>query len=160
MKELIIEGLLGQFMSSCQMLHEAIANVPDEKWHDGAEGWFFSVTAYHAVETMDFYLGDSPEGMTWGQRKGLDLDKSQETKADILPKITKDVVRAYLDEIEVRLKDKFNSLDIEKLNSKDDFKWFASIFEKLTYLLRHNMHHIGELSKTLRNWGCERVKWT
>ncbi len=118
------------------------------------------IAAYHIVETMDFYAGNNPEDMTWGQRAGYDWEKSKDTKTDILPKITKEIVLAYLEETEKKLKDMFDSLDIERLNSKDEFKWFHSIFEKLVYLLRHNMHHIGELSKTLRDWKCERAKWT
>jgi uncharacterized damage-inducible protein DinB len=156
----IIKGLRRQFTSSCVMIREAIENVPEDKWHSGAEGWFFSLTAYHAIETMEFYLRDSPTGMKWGERAGYDWDKSKDTKTDILPKITKEIARTYLNELENILNDKFKSLNVERLNAKDEFKWFTSVFEKLTYLLRHNMHHIGELSKTLRDWGCERVKWT
>lgn len=160
MKDNIVDGLYRQFTSSCKMLRNAIESVPEEKWHDGAEGWFFSLTAYHVVETMDFYFGDNPDEMTWGQRAGYDWESSKDTKTDILPKITKEIVLAYLEETEKRLKDTFDLLDIERLNSKDEFKWFLSVFEKLVYLLRHNMHHIGELSKTLRDWKCERAKWT
>ncbi|MFW9910471.1 MAG: DinB family protein [Candidatus Thorarchaeota archaeon] len=160
MKDNIINGLHRQFTSSCKMLRNAIESVPEEKWHEGSEGWFFSLTAYHAVETMDFYLRNTPEGMKWGGRAGYDWDKSKDTRTDILPKITKEIVMAYLEETEDKLNDIFNSWDTKKLNAKDDFKWFPSVFERMTYLLRHNMHHIGELSKTLRDWKCERVKWT
>jgi uncharacterized damage-inducible protein DinB len=159
MKEKIINGLYSQFMSSCRMLRDAIKNVSNEKWHEGTKGWFFSLTAYHAVETIDFYIGDSPGKATWGQQAGFDWDQLRVAKT-ATAKLTKEIVIAYLDETEKKLKDLFDSLDIEKLNSKDEFSWFPSIFEKLVYLLRHNMHHTGELAKTLRDWECKRVEWT
>jgi uncharacterized damage-inducible protein DinB len=160
MKDTIVEGLHRQFMSSCNMLRKAIENVPDEKWHHGGEGWFFSLTAYHIVETLDFYLRKSPDGMKWGGRAGYDWEKSKDIESDVLPKITKKIVASYLDEVEGRLTEVFSSLDANDLSSKDDFPWFSSMFEKLIYVLRHNMHHVGELSKTLRDWQCTRVEWT
>jgi uncharacterized damage-inducible protein DinB len=159
MKDTVIDGLQRQFISSCKMLRNAVANVPDEKWHHGAEGWFFSLTAYHIVETLDFYLRKSPDGMRWGAQAGFDWDESKDTERDILPKITKGIVEAYLDEVEGKLTELLSSLGIKDLSNKDDFPWFTSIFEKLIYVLRHTTHHAGELSKTLRDWQCKRVEW-
>jgi uncharacterized damage-inducible protein DinB len=160
MKDTIIEGLHRQFMSSFKMLRNAIENVPEEKWHNGGEGWFFSLTAYHIVETLDFYLRKSPDGMKWGGQAGYDWEKSKDIETDVLPNITKKIVSAYLDEVEERLTEIFSSLDTSNLNSKDDFPWFSSMFEKLIYVLRHSMQHTGELSKTLRDLQCKRVEWT
>ncbi|MBN2231075.1 MAG: DinB family protein [Candidatus Thorarchaeota archaeon] len=156
----INEGLHHQFQSSCTMLKDAIKNVPDEKWHKGTESWFFSLTAYHIVETMDFYTRDSPKGMKWGAKAGYDWDSTKDIETDILPKISKDIVTAYIKEMEERLKTFFETKTPDQLSSDDDFEWFTSIFERILYLLRHNMHHIGELCKTLRDWKCERAKWT
>ena len=160
MRENIIEGLIRQFESSCKMIREAIQNVPDERWHDGVKGWFYSNTAYHIVETMDFYSRSSPDGMKWGKKAGYIWSESIEIESEILPKITKKIVSEYLGEVESNLRNSLESIDIKSLGEQDGFEWFPSRFEKLLYLLRHSMHHCGELSKTLREWDCKRVSWT
>ncbi len=43
MKDKIVDSLHRQFTSSYKMLRNAIENVPEIKWHEGAEGWFFSL---------------------------------------------------------------------------------------------------------------------
>jgi hypothetical protein len=141
------------------MLRNAVENVPDKKWHNGFAEWYFSLTAFHIVETMEFYLRDNPDGMKWGARAGFDWDKVEDKEKDILPKITKKLVIDYLDDMEKRLDETLTSTNDQKISSKDGFHWFKSVFEKYIYLLRHNMHHNGELSKTLRDWECERSKW-
>ncbi|TFG25941.1 DinB family protein [Candidatus Thorarchaeota archaeon] len=158
-KNTFAKGLLRQYQSSWKMLRNAIENVPDEKWHDGSEDWYFSLSAYHIVETMEFYMNDDPDVMNWGSRAGFDWDNVKDKQKDVLPKISKKLVMTYLDEMEKRFTQTINSMTTEKIESKDGFHWFDSIFEKLLYLLRHNMHHNGELSRTLRDWGCKRSKW-
>jgi hypothetical protein len=61
--------------------------------------------------------------------------------------------------MELKITDFLKNINYDQLVSKDDFKWFSSVFEKLLYLLRHNQHHLGELSRMLREWECTRVKW-
>ena len=151
--------LLNQFESSWKMLRAALENIPDERWHDGTGDWHFSYNAYHIVETMDFYIHDNPEMMKWGGKAGYHWEKGVDVEKEILPKITKDIVVTYLDEMEKKVSKALSSMDMETLNTKDGFHWFNSVFEKLVYLLRHNMHHIGELSKTLRDWNCLHVNW-
>ena len=155
----LVRGLVRQYQSSCKMLRTAIENVPDEKWHDGSEGWYFSLTAYHIVETMEFYINDDPDVMKWGNRAGFDWDNIENKERDVLPKISKNLVTIYLDEVEELVTKTITSIDSKKFASKDGFHWFESVFEKYLYLLRHNMHHNGELSRTLRDWGCKRSKW-
>jgi uncharacterized damage-inducible protein DinB len=141
------------------MLRVAVENVPDDKWHERGKDWYFSLTVYHIVETMEFYLGENPDTMTWGAKAGFNWEEADDKEKDILPKITKKLVMMYLDEVETLAKNTITTLSIETLSSKDGFHWFKSVLEKLLYLLRHNMHHIGELSKTLRDWECKRAKW-
>ena len=154
-----VKGLLRQYQSSWKMLRNAVDNIPDDRWHDGSEGWYFSLTAYHIVETMEFYMNDSPDEMNWGSRAGFDWDKVEDKEKDVLPKITKELVLTYQDEMEERFMKFMNSMDSKKLEVKDGFHWFESVLEKYLYLLRHNMHHNGELSRSLRDWGLKRSKW-
>ena len=123
MNEKISEGLNRQFHSSCAMLKDAINNVPDDKWHNGTEGWFFSLTAYHIVETMDFYTRDYPKGMMWGGKAGFDWDKAKNIESQVLPKITKDIVSSYLEEMEERLDIFFETKGVTQLSSTDDFDY-------------------------------------
>ena len=155
----LVKGLIRQYQSSWKMLRNAVENIPDERWHDGSEGWFFSLTAYHFVETMEFYMYDNPDSMKWGARAGYTWTDTTDIEKDIVPKITKKLVLTYLDEMEEHVTKTISSMDSKKLESKDKFHWFESVFEKYVYLLRHNMHHNGELSRTLRDWGCKRSKW-
>jgi len=141
------------------MLRTAIENIPEEKWHDGSDGWFFSFNTYHVVETMEFYMNDNPDAMNWGGRAGYNWDDVKDIEKDILPLISKELVTSYLDEMEELVTKTITSMDSKKLEAKDGFHWFESVLEKFLYLLRHNMHHNGELSRALRDWGCKRSKW-
>ena len=153
------QSIKSQFESSAAMLHDAVSNVDDERWHDGIGKWYFSLTAYHIVETMRFYNGSNPEEMKWGERAGFSWGKNTNIENDVLPLITKELVLEFLEEVEEELSGRLNSLSLQDLLEKDDFHWFKCVFEKYIYLLRHNMHHIGEMVRTLREWGQEPAKW-
>ena len=158
--EAITKPLLRQYQASWKMLRDAINNVTDERWHDGKDKWFFSLNAYHIVETMDFYNGMDPDVMKWGGRAGFEWKKGIDRKTEILPKITKGLVLAYLDDIEQAITTRIGGMKAGDILTKDKFHWFDSIFEKYLYLLRHTMHHTGELIRTLREWELDPAKWT
>ena len=69
--------LANQFNSVWTMLEKTITNIPDEKWNQGVGEWFFSLTAYHVVETAEFYTRENPEGMIWGGRAGFSWDSEE-----------------------------------------------------------------------------------
>ncbi|MFQ5976553.1 MAG: hypothetical protein ACE5OZ_00300 [Candidatus Heimdallarchaeota archaeon] len=81
------------------------------------------------------------------------------TRREKIAKIRKECCMNYLEEMENRLVDILASATKSELLEKDGFPWFSSKFEKLLYLLRHNMHHIGELNKALRDDDGVRIKW-
>ncbi len=156
---IIASPLLKQFQSSFKMLKQALENITDLRWNDGIDGWFFCMTAYHVVETMEFYIGSSPDTMKWGERAGYNWDDVKFVETDVLPLITKSLVTEYLDEMEQKITILLDSTTDSLLSGKDGFHWFESIYEKLIYLLRHNMSHIGELYRSLREWDCKHGKW-
>jgi hypothetical protein len=141
------------------MTRDAVEKVPDSKWHDGPEKWFFSQTAYHTVETIIFYIGSNPDDMNWGGRAGYSWYEGIDIRKDIVPKITKDLVLSYIQEVEKELKSLFAGMSEETLLNKDGFHWFACVLEKLQYALRHTAHHCGELSLALRQWGEPHNRW-
>ena len=99
------------------------------------------------------------DALKWGGKAGFEWEDGIDIKKKVLPKLTKDLVKSYLTETWEKLNSLLSSLTIQDLQETDGFHWFGSIFEKLVYLLRHNMHHVGELSRTLRDWDCKPVKW-
>lgn len=155
----IAESILRQFFKGLEMTKVAIENVPDSKWNEGPEKWYFSQTAYHIVETLDFYLRDDHEGMVWGKRAGYSWTDDIDVKKDILPKIPKELALTYITEVEEKLSSILTNLSDKDLLKKDGFHWFSCILEKLQYALRHSAQHCGELSLALRTWDSPHVKW-
>ena len=163
------QALIGNFKGSWQMLRQAIEKIPDEKWHTGiferepvdkeSKLWFFSFTAYHAIETAEFYIATTPEEMEWGKKAGFNWDNVSDIKKDILPKITKELVLEYLNEMEERVSSFLSNSTPEGLLEKDGFHWFSCILSKLIYLLRHTTFHAGELGRMLREWECDLLHW-
>ncbi|NHJ40057.1 MAG: DinB family protein [Asgard group archaeon] len=152
----ITSAILSQFSSTWKMLREAIDNCPDEYWYGTDKDWSYSRTVYHIIETQEFYLRESPEGMVWGKLLE-EISKSDSETDTIYP--SKDILLDYLEKIEKSITEYLKDIKFENLIIKDGFKWFSSVIEKLLYLLRHNAHHLGELGRMLREWECKRMKW-
>ncbi len=158
-KPSVATALTAQFDASWKMLHQAIECVPDEFWHKGISNWYFSLVAFHIVETAKFYSGNDPDAMKWGGHAGIDWKQVKDIEKEALPKLNKDLVISYLHEMETHIASTLSSMSATAFNSKDGFHWFSSILEKWLYLLRHNMFHIGELYRALREWNCKRPEW-
>ncbi|MCG3222691.1 MAG: DinB family protein [Candidatus Heimdallarchaeota archaeon] len=155
------DALLGQFKGKWIMLREAIDKCSNEKFHDGIGEWTYSWTTYHIIETAEFYIRDTHEGMIWGSRAGFDWKEDSKEKIKTKKtEITKEFLLEYLKEIEESIIEFLKENSDENLLKKDEFHWFNNIYEKLVYLLRHNSFHLGELAKTLREWECKRIKWS
>lgn len=171
MKKLVAEEFKGviafslacQFQSMWKMLRQGIEKVPEEQWTQGLSGddqWFYSLRVYHIIETSEFYLRDSPEGMKWGQRLGKVNWWKTISHQEVAQKITKKDTLAYLEEIEERIVDFLKGINDQALMDQDGFRThIPTILEKYIYLLRHNNYHIGELTLRLRQIGCERIEW-
>lgn len=150
-----------EFKNSWNILRQAIENITDEHWLEIVNDWSFSWTVCHIIETAEFYSRNTPEGMEWGKITGINHETdTDEMKIQKQARITKELLLNYLDEIEERITTYIENTSDEDLFEKDGFDpHLKSILEKLLYLLRHNMHHIGELNKALRDWNCQRISW-
>jgi len=157
--EPIARALVCQYKSVWKMLQNAIKNVPDERWHDGVGQWYFSQTAFHIIETAQFYLGSNPDAMQWGARAGIVWDDVEDLEKDVLPKLTKELVISYFGEIDRVAADEMKSVPNEGFFKTDGFEGFNSILDKLMYLLRHTNYHVGELNRALREWGLAPARW-
>jgi len=155
----IAKALMAQYASVWKMLEDAINKAPDERWHDGVGQWYFSQTAYHIIETAQFYLGSDPDIMKWGARAGINRDEVTNIEKVILPKLTKELVKTYLNEIGQKWADTLKSVSDSEILKTDDFHWISSILEKLIYLLRHTNYHVGELNRALREWDLSPARW-
>jgi hypothetical protein len=152
-----------QFNHSWALLSQAINNISDDRWgqvltHDHDNYWVFSLTVYHILETSEFYIRNSPDGMEWGKKGQIDWDSDFPIEKKIIY-LTKSLIKQYLEEIKSDLEIMFSSTLNNQLFNTDGFSWFPSVLDKYLYLLRHNMMHIGELNKALREWKYPRINW-
>ncbi|MHA2407320.1 MAG: DinB family protein [Candidatus Ranarchaeia archaeon] len=156
----VVQLLIHQFEGMWGMLNQAIKNIPTDLWAKEDNEWFFSLTAYHVVETADFYERSSPEEMEFGKRLGQLEWWKHISHQEAANRLSKSLVQKYLEEVQTKVKTTLEKSSMKDLLAKDKFQWFNSRLEKFVYLLRHNAHHIGELAKKLRNEGSNRIKWT
>lgn len=168
----VIEHLVQQFESSWIMLRQSIENVPDDKWASGIETitkpwaeakgqniWYFSERVYHIIQTVEFYSYDDQERMVWGGKIGGILWKKESPEVTA-SRIEKKNMLEYLEEIRKKLEEKLRSFSDNDLFETDGFsKRQPSRLAKFLYTMRHSMWHIGELSRALREWDCERLVW-
>ncbi|OLS26781.1 MAG: hypothetical protein HeimC3_06730 [Candidatus Heimdallarchaeota archaeon LC_3] len=158
----IAEVLVRQFNSSWKMLERAINNVSDELWNKFEIEWGYVRNLIHIIETGEFYNSDTPDDFNWGKFVGIEWKKDSKKEVNKkFEKITKDDVRRYLEVVRSYIQKKLSTFNSEKMLDSDGFmEYIPSIFDKYLYLLRHNMHHIGELNKTLRDNNEKRINWS
>ena len=157
-----IEPVLSQeYQRSWHILRQAIGSISDEYWITTAKEWSFSWTVYHIIETADFYSQNTPENMEWGKNAGINWETdTDEIINQKKSQITKKHLLKYLETIENRVIKLFEDINDDGLFGTDGFNGGTLvILEKLLYLLRHNMFHIGELNKVLRDSNCQRISW-
>ena len=159
----LIHVLTRQFDHSWVLLRQAIFNISDNYWkkiisQDEKNFWTFSLTVYHIIETTDYYMRFSPDDMEWGLKGNIDWESSLSLEQKI-SRLTKTLVVQYLDEIQPKLTKIFALTPNSQFFKPDSFSWFPCILDKYLYLLRHNMMHIGELNKALRNCNNPRINW-
>jgi len=150
-----------EFQNSWSMLRQAIENITEEFWQTTVNDWSYSWNIYHIIETAEFYSRNTPQGMEWGKRANINWEIDSEDEINNKKsKVTKGFLLQYLEEVEKRISDiLINSTDDEFFNTDGFDQGNLFVFEKLIYLLRHNMHHIGELNKVLRDSNNERISW-
>ncbi len=155
------EVLSQEFHHTWQMLRQAIKNITPSKWNERIHDWSFSFTVYHIIETAEFYNRNTPEGMEWGKRAGFSwTENSDEEILERMAALTKEDMVNYLNDIEESITKYLANVSVEDLFTTDGFdNGKLLIIKKLLYLLRHNMHHIGELNKFLRDIDSTRINW-
>jgi hypothetical protein len=159
-KNSIKDVLLSQYQLCWEKALNAIENSSNDLWLDLKNDWCYAWNAYHIIEGMDFYSRTSPEGMEWGKRAGIDWNKDDKEVAEKkYQKITKDLVREYLDDLKENVTRNLHNTSDSDFLQQGEFKWFKSRLERHLYSLRHAEFHIGELNKSLRQSDNLRIKW-
>ena len=157
MSRVICNSLLSQFRSTWRMMGQALEEIDDERWLWGVKGWTYADTIYHLVITQEFYIRDKPEGMRWGSLYG-DKEVKESSPSEYYP--TREVLMDYKKVIERKVEDYLCSMNDSDLLGTDGFsEHLPTIHEKLLYLVRHNGHHIGELTLMHRELDLGRIKW-
>jgi hypothetical protein len=168
----IADHLVAQFESIWNLLKESIEIVPDEKWSVGMDAitkpwnqtkgenvWYFSERVYHTIETVEFYGYDEPKAMKGGERIG-GIDWKVESPEETASRIAKDQMLDYMKETQKNLEKKLRSFSDNEMFESDGFsEWQPSRLAKFLYTMRHSMWHIGELSRAIREYDCERIHW-
>lgn len=152
--------MLDQYSSSWKMIKSALNDADNSIWSFRCGDWFFSITLYHIIETMDFYSRENPGTMKWGKRAGYSWEEVKDISKDILPLITRDLLQDYQNEMEEKITKTLQKMSDDAFSRKDGFHWFESIFQKFVYLLRHNQHHLGEVAFAMRTNNAGILKWT
>ena len=139
------------------MLDRAFEEIPDEYWLTEVNNWTYAEVIYHIVITQEFYIRDSPEGMKWGELYG-DPELKEASPREYYP--NKQTLLEYHEWVKEKVEAYLAGLDDGKLVLSDGFKGhLPSIHEKLTYLLRHNSHHLGELALMHRTLNIGKIEW-
>lgn len=111
-----------EFQNSWNMLREAIENIAEEFWSTTINDWSFSWTIYHIIETAEFYNRNTPLGMEWGKRVGINWETdSEEVISNRKLNITKETLVDYLKEIETQIADNLINFNDEDLFNTDGF---------------------------------------
>lgn len=164
-KDLVL-AVTRQFSGSFKMFRQAIKNIPEEMWYRGSKSWSFAWTAFHVVECADALSQIGSRDFIWLSKIGLtwaEIKDGEEFKNKVLPKITKELVADYLNDVESSIISLLEGMIDEDLHAPDESGkaegLYETVFERMIYLLRHQQHHVGELALALREWECKRMTW-
>ena len=149
---LCFRALADQFARCWWMLSDAVARFPSEAWYVAtASGMVPARRAYHIVYWADAYsrrsrfeVGDVPDPDEPGVRRLPDQR----------------ALLRYAEETAERLDSLLRGASARRLlRGYGPRRTGVNLFERLIYVLRHNMQHYGELQAMLRQMGLEPAEW-
>jgi len=150
--------LSAQFERTHQMLIKTIESYQGPAWVVGKENYLVPARlAYHLVETIEYYLSDvSSEEFSWGGRFGGDWEGMP---ALDLPG-QKEMIE-YLGEMMTELRKQLSAQKDETFLAENlTFPWTGKTkLGHILYVMRHSLHHHGELCALLYESGCKEVNW-
>ena len=144
-----------QFERSWRMFREAVEALSAEEWRASEIQYLTPArTAYHVVETAEFYSSDTPDGFPWAHRFGYDWEA--EVEPEQLP--TQDDILSYLADVRPQVQAWIDRVDLSAPDAA--FSWTGgAILDRALYLLRHNHHHVGEMWSEIKRRGHDLPDW-
>lgn len=145
-----------QFSRTWSMLREAVSLYPPERWTTSEPSFEPTLAparqALHAVETVEYYLSDDPDGFSWGARFGVDWESGD---VDRLP--SQQDILVYADEVGGTLQLRVRRMTV---GAASVFPWTGgSVAEHWLYVLRHTQHHVAVMNAMLTMKGQPTANW-
>jgi hypothetical protein len=141
----IAGGLANQFERGWKMIGRTIEQTPDDLWRTAGKGYLCPARlAYHIVETIDFYIYDGEQDQ-FGSRFG----DWEEPGPEELP--SREEVLGYMREVRGTLNTWLGGYDDTAIRGPNEaHPWCGdTILELALYVLRHTLHHHGEMNALL-----------
>lgn len=151
----IIEEIVDQFDRTWKMMRETITGFTDSSWvNTGVDYLVPARIAYHTLETIEYYIGDkSSKEFPWRAKFAGDWETMDK---DRLP--TQDQVLRYMEDIGSGLVKWLDASDFSEKN--DTFGGTGKTrLGHVLYILRHTLHHHGEMNYILFQSGHKKVNW-
>jgi hypothetical protein len=141
-----------------KMLKDAVSRIEGEFWKDKKNKWMYGYTLFHAIEAIEFYMSDSADD--WKPLNDVSAN-SEEIETKTLRNKDRQFFENYLVEVEKKTFDTIAKLSDEDFLEPDGFSKRGSIsrLHKFSYVIRHTMVHVGELSKTTRDNKMKGIRW-
>jgi hypothetical protein len=154
---LFIEIHLDQFNAVLDMLSDAIASCPANLWDDRRFGHPIWQIAYHSLDSLEYYMGDTPDSHRT-PHFGL-ADASLDNEASEAP--SQQEFMQYLETVRERCGTFLRRMTVEELNNPNAFPWTGrTTAHRLPYNLRHLQHHMGIINFILAHTGSTKsVPW-
>ncbi len=152
----ITDALQDHFNRGWRMIDATIAATPESAWRTAGKGYLCPARlAYHIAETAEFYVSDDTE-FPFGARFGGDWE---ELTPEQLPTISNAI--AYLCDAKTWVGQWLSRFDDASILAPSDrFHHCGETYlERALYILRHTLHHHGEMNALSVLEGSDTDNW-
>jgi hypothetical protein len=150
------DEVMEQYRRAFEGWAKMVAVCPEEEWRRGDRLHLTPArAAVHAIETVEFYAADGPDGYSWGHRFGIDWEQAG---AEGLP--SREEVAAYASEVAAWLAVRLRALSDAQMLAQTAFPWTgATRLATFLYCLRHTQHHLAQVGAVLQLRGLNAAEW-
>ncbi|MHA1552347.1 MAG: hypothetical protein ACTSUP_09850 [Candidatus Heimdallarchaeaceae archaeon] len=154
----ISETIKLEMESVFKMLKDAVSKIEGDFWKEKKNKWTYGYALFHAIEAIEFYMSNSKD--EWIPISDVSAN-SEEIETNTLRNKDKQFFENYLLEVELITAKTLAKLNDEDFLENDGFseRGFTSRLHKFSYVIRHTMVHVGELSKTTRDNNMKGIRW-
>jgi hypothetical protein len=152
----IADSLKEQFDRGWRMVGATVWETPEDVWRTGGRDYLCPARlAYHIAETVEFYLSEQDE-FPFGRRFGGDWEQLPPER---LP--SREQAAAYLAEVRRQATDWLvRHDDAALLGPNERHRWCGpTLLDLALYVLRHTLHHHGEMNALSVLAGTDTDNW-